>query len=241
MTTHQEREAARDPGLLERLGIVDVSTGIQVATDAASFLTDGGRAALLATGAMNATTIALGGLVARAQGLHSAARDAIEADNPFAAFTLLRAYAENAAALYYLRGKPESVRQFLNDPDDPSIKIGRLTNYVKTHAPGFGPIYDVLSQYAHPASRSLLASHEVTEGPEGSRLRWQSKPKFKSESDRLIACAWMYELAKVHGDLLEQYAETVAGSAGNNDEHCGSDGVHRSACLHPEDSRDQAG
>lgn len=52
----------------------------------------------------NATVLTIGHLLimgptTRANGLHRAAVTAIESDNPFAAFTLIRAYAENAAAV----------------------------------------------------------------------------------------------------------------------------------------------
>jgi hypothetical protein len=43
--------------------------------------------------------VLLSGLVTRGIGLHNAAVAALEADNPFAAFTLIRSYAENAAAV----------------------------------------------------------------------------------------------------------------------------------------------
>jgi hypothetical protein len=39
------------------------------------------------------------GFVARAQCLHEAATQMIDAENPHAAFTLLRAYAENTATI----------------------------------------------------------------------------------------------------------------------------------------------
>jgi hypothetical protein len=37
---------------------------------------------------------------------------AIKADNPYAAFTLLRSYAENAAAILYVTDKPETLERF---------------------------------------------------------------------------------------------------------------------------------
>jgi hypothetical protein len=47
----------------------------------------------------NTQLFVFSGLLARAQGLHEGSVAAIAADNPFAAFPLLRSYAENAAAL----------------------------------------------------------------------------------------------------------------------------------------------
>jgi len=45
------------------------------------------------------TIMVFSGWLARAQWFHEGASAAVEADNPYAAFTLLRAYAENAAAI----------------------------------------------------------------------------------------------------------------------------------------------
>jgi len=53
------------------------------------------------------------GFLARAQGLHEAAAAAISADNPYAAFTLLRAYAENAAAILYVKDHPAQLERAL--------------------------------------------------------------------------------------------------------------------------------
>jgi hypothetical protein len=146
--------------------------------------------------------VAMAGLLARAQGFHEGAVAAIEADNPYAAFTLLRAYAENAAALLYLRDKPETVLKLVGDPNAPGVKPGVLTNYAKKHSGGFTAIYEQLSQYAHPASRSVPASQDIVEHEDGTTLVWKSAPQFGSEFDRLMACAWTFELADAHGAML---------------------------------------
>jgi hypothetical protein len=75
------------------------------------------------------------------------------------------------------------------------VKPGVLTK----HADGFTAIYEQLSQYAHPASRSLLASQSIVEDEDGTSLTWKSAPQFGSEFDRLMACAWTFELAEAHG------------------------------------------
>lgn len=66
------------------------------------------------------------GFLARAQGLHEAVVAAIKADNPYAAFTLLRPYAENAAAILYMTDKPETLERFWRG--EPHVAIGRITN-----------------------------------------------------------------------------------------------------------------
>ena len=58
----------------------------------------------------------LSGFLARAQGLHEGAVAAISADNPYAAFTLLRAYAENAAAILYVKDHPAQLEVLARYP-----------------------------------------------------------------------------------------------------------------------------
>jgi hypothetical protein len=63
----------------------------------------------------------------------------------------------------------------------------------------FKEIYDQLSQYAHPASRSILASFQVNDD---ARFTWSSAPRFRSEGDTVTACAWVIELAQATSHLL---------------------------------------
>lgn len=205
MVTTAEREAALEHGVLDRLGITDLESGLAVARGALSLVWEGGKLALGAGQDVHLVHVVIAGLLARAQGFHEGTVAAIEADNPYAAFTLLRAYAENVAALFYLRDKPQSVSKFVGDPNSPGVKPGVLTNYAKKHGAGFTAIYEQLSQYTHPASRSVLASSDIVEDEDGTRLVWKSAPQFGSEFDRLMACAWTFELAEAHRALLRAF------------------------------------
>jgi hypothetical protein len=51
------------------------------------------------------------GFVTRAQGLADATLLAVKTGNPHGAFTLLRAYFENAAAILYVTRKPNQLAQ----------------------------------------------------------------------------------------------------------------------------------
>lgn len=73
----------------------------------------------------------------------------IEAGNPHAAFTLLRAYAENAAAILYAKDHPILVGHWW-DPDGHGIKNGKITNHAATRFDGFKGINDQLTKFAHP-------------------------------------------------------------------------------------------
>jgi hypothetical protein len=157
--------------------------------------------------------VVFSGLLARAHGLHEGAVTAIEADNPYAAFTLLRAYAENAAAILYLKDHPKTLDRFWRrDNNMPSVPIGKITNYAERRFGGFKPIYSQLSEYAHPASRSVLASHRIADDSRRV-VEWTSSPAFRSESDLLVAWSWVVELAEATSHLLAEYSDTW-GTAG---------------------------
>jgi hypothetical protein len=142
--------------------------------------------------------------VARAQGLHEAAVQATDADNPHSTFTLLRAQAENVAAILYAKDKPAEVERF-SDPDDYGIPVGRIKDHAKSRFEGFRGVYDELSKFAHPHGKGMIASLTLSED---GHLHWQSSPKFRRESDQLCAYAWAVELAEATRHLLYEFAQT---------------------------------
>ena len=84
----------------------------------------------------------------------------------------------------------------------------------------FKPIYAQLSDYAHPASRSMLTSFEVQ--GESRILRWRSAPAFRSEHDSMVACGWVVDLAEATAHLLVEYGATWSGPAATEDQPEGS-------------------
>jgi hypothetical protein len=147
--------------------------------------------------------LVLSGFLARAQGLHEGAVAAIRADDPYAAFTLLRAYSENAAAILYAKDHPAELEKFWRDTRGPGVEIEKIINHAVSRFRGFNGIYSELGKYAQPHALSLLASSRVVEGRE---VQWSSAPAFKSDSDAVLACAWVLELAKATSDLLLELA-----------------------------------
>jgi hypothetical protein len=127
----------------------------------------------------------------------------IEAENPHAAFTLLRAYAENTAAILYAKDHPNRVDHFW-DTEGHGVKIGTITNYADKRFEGFKGIYDQLSKFAHPQALGVLASASITDD---YTLRWSSAPHFKRPEDQLTAYAWVVELAEGSRHLLYEFAQ----------------------------------
>jgi hypothetical protein len=129
-----------DSSWLTRLGITDRATGMAEAAAARERLLAAGRRVLKPATDYTIGLLVFSGLLARAQGLHEGSLLAIQHDNPHAAFTLIRAYAENAAAVLYLKDNPENLDRFLRG-DVPSVPIGKITNYAVKRFEGFKGMY----------------------------------------------------------------------------------------------------
>jgi hypothetical protein len=188
---------------IEDLGINDAESGAEAARAAREKILEPARRVLDTTEAQTTTTIVFQGFIARAQCLHEAAVHMTEAENPHAAFTLLRAYAENTAAILYAKDHPNLAGHWW-DVDGHGIQIGKITNHARTRLGGFKGIYDQLSQYAHPQARGLLASSSIKEG---RTVHWSSAPHFKSANDQLVAYAWVVDLADATRHLLYEFAQ----------------------------------
>jgi hypothetical protein len=192
-------------GWMTDLGIVDLASGHAAATAARERLIATGRKVFGQTERSWTTELMVfSGLLARAQGLHEGCVAAIAADNPFAAFPLLRSYAENAAAVLYVMDNPGQLDRFWRDRDGPDIKVGRLINHAGTRFDGFRQVYADLSRYSHPSALSVLASMRFEE-PSG--FVWSQSPSFGSKSDALTAYAWTVEMAAANSTLLVEYGD----------------------------------
>ncbi len=145
------------------------------------------------------------GFVARAQSLHDAVIASVQANNPQAAFTLLRAYAEQCAAILYMTDNPEKSKP-LEGGEGYGPSIGVITNYAQNskRMPNFREVYHRLSQYAHPSAAGHFASVQV--GSDDS-FSWQSAPRFKRDEDKLIAYGWCIDFARAINTFGFEFAE----------------------------------
>jgi hypothetical protein len=144
----------QERAFLANLGITDRVTGLARARASRELLLEAGRRVLGSAQDYTIRVMVFSGFLARAQGFHEGSVAAIEADNPYAAFTLLRAYAENAAGILYLKDRPTTLDQFWR-PETGGVSIGKVKNYAKKRFAAFDTIYSELSEYAHPGSLSL--------------------------------------------------------------------------------------
>jgi hypothetical protein len=188
---------------IQKLGITGRLTGQVQARASWNALISAGRTVLGTGSDYTVEHLVFSGFLARAQGLHEAAVAAISANNPYAAFTLLRAYAENTAAILYVKDHPADLDKFWRDICDPGVELGEITNHAMSRFGGFKGVYSELSRYAHPQALSLLASTQVIEG---QVIQWSSAPAFKSDHDAVMACVWVVELAEATSHLLMEFA-----------------------------------
>ena len=190
----------------DQMGITEIAQGIELARRAWNTLQSAGHEALSVGAEYRSEHLVLSGFFARAQGLYEGAVAAIEAGNPYSAFSLIRAYAENAAAILYVKDHPSELAKLLRDTDEPGLEMGTVVEYARTRFRGFGNVYSELGKYAYPHASSILASYRVSD--EGA-IHWSSAPEFKSESDAMMACAWVIELTDATSDLVVEFARAV--------------------------------
>ncbi|NYJ18501.1 hypothetical protein [Glaciibacter psychrotolerans] len=139
-------------------------------------------------------------LVTRAQGFHDGALHALEANNPYATFPLIRCYAENAAALVWVLDHPGDIgRLSALAAQDERFAIGRLVANAAKRAPGFKDVYEQLSEFTHPVASGFTQPFRATS--DESSFRWSSVPSFGADEDKITACFWLVELTEMHADV----------------------------------------
>lgn len=197
------------PPWLVRLGIADRASGIKEARSSRQKIVDVARAALAAfhqIGGMTVPNLVMQGLATRGLGLHDASVDALEADNPFAAFTLIRAYAENAAAAEYAIEKPKAINKLMGVHGS-SLPIARIVSHANQSPNArfgeFKTVYRQLSGYAHPTASSIFASANKLDD---NGFEMSMTPRFKSDAESLNAAGWIVEFAVASARLLAELA-----------------------------------
>ena len=189
-----------DYSLALKYGITDRASGIAKATEARVRMTDLAARVFGDKQELDVPRMTLMSLLTRAQAFHDGTLDAARSDNPFASFTLLRSYAENAAILIRVSEKQGEIRPlYPGAPVEQKFSIGKLLAYAENGSGGFAGIYSQLSGFAHPSAATALSGWRTTD--EHSLVSWKSTPRFKTEGDFMLACVWLIELADANAQL----------------------------------------
>ncbi|WP_313403999.1 hypothetical protein [Aeromicrobium sp.] len=201
-----EHDSTSDLNWPATLGIVDIPSAQKRASEGRELILAAARNVTRA-GDFTLMDMVLWGMVTRLQSFHEAAVSACEATNPHAAYTLIRAYAEQCAALIYAIDHPDKAERLWRDPDGHGVPIGKMTSYADRNdrIGNFRLLYDRLSKYAHPSQLAHYAGMRVEDDRERA-MSWQSSPRFKSDDEVLIAYGWIYELAEAGAKLVVEFA-----------------------------------
>lgn len=184
--------------LLTMRGITGWEIGVELAEE--QFLKFAKSTKHHLEGGFTAISLGLMTLLTKGQGFHSGACAMIRADNPYATYALIRAFAENAAALHYMAKVPGAIERFALGADraqNPPPRVGQLVDYAKKNGlPGFKGLYDRLSEYAHPDAGAFASGHHSA-GDDG-QFQWSSVPSFHSDEGKRWAVLWLMELTDIH-------------------------------------------
>ena len=188
------------PSLASAHGITDRATGIEKAEAARLKMIDRAFQAFGQQTNLNVPKMTLLSMMTRAQAFHDGAIEAAKSDNPFATFTLLRSYAENAAMLIWIGTKQGELRRLYPDaPVELKFSIGKLVAHAERDSAGFRGIYEQLSRFTHPGSSTAFSGFRMT-GQKPLAIV-SSRPSFKNDDDFMLACVWPIELAEANGAL----------------------------------------
>jgi len=151
------------------------------------------------------------GFIERAQAFHLGVISAVEQGNPLAAVTLLRAYAENVAAVFWIARKPQEFDK-LRPGAKQKLPIGRVIAEAEKHLPGFKSLYDVWSDHAHPSGAG--GYHTLAIDADG-HMTWQSHPKFRSVAEAQQVLDWLDSICALTARIIVQTAKNRRSGTGH--------------------------
>lgn len=148
------------------------------------------------------------GFIERAQAFHLGVLSLVEQGNPLAAVTVLRAYAENLAVVFWVNRKPQEFEK-LRPGSTQRLPIGKVIAEAERHLPGFKALYDLWSDHAHPSGSGAFHTLKFASG---GQFTWQSHPNFRSVEDARQVLEWLDSLCtlttRVIGQTLDNRQES---------------------------------
>jgi hypothetical protein len=142
----------------------------------------------------------------RAASLHAGVVSAVKAQNPHAAFTLLRAYLELVVLVRYVDLHPEYLEELKRPkPEGKRKYMSELFEDAATEMVGVRHVYSVLSEMAHFGSTALWHPFTITD-PEERTLRFGTGPHWKREDDPRTVLAMLQEADENFFVVLDRFA-----------------------------------
>lgn len=143
------------------------------------------------------------GFIERAQAFHLGVIALVEQGNPLAAVTLLRAYAENLAVVFWINRRPAEFEK-LRPGATQGLPIGKVIAEAERNLPGFKALYDLWSNHAHPSGSGAFHTLNVTND---CQFTWQSHPNFKSVDDARQILGWLDSICSLTTQVICQTVE----------------------------------
>lgn len=208
----QVSEQSPSPALLDLRDYVDRERALALAADGCPQRYSQIVAAHLGTITELETEelILFGSFASRMRGLHEGVLREISANNPHAAFPLLRAFLEVTTIALYVSRNPTYQRVLLDGPGDgrPGRKsFASMFHAVQDDAEQLNLVYSELSDYTHFGQLGVWGSHSVDE--DSRSVVVTDVPRWRSETHFQIACALSRELAHLGQDALHRVGAVI--------------------------------
>jgi len=164
-------------------------------------------------GMLRVSHLPLMSFINRATSLHAGVISAVRDENPHAAFTLLRAYLELVALIFYVDAHPEYMatlhKPMAELPKNTRKSFRELFEAASSELAGIRSVYAMLSEMAHFGSTALWQPFSVEDDPpkEGAlgRLTFSTGPHWRKPDDARIALAMLRESDEAALELLRRY------------------------------------
>lgn len=149
----------------------------------------------------------------RATSLHAGIVSAVREENPHAVFTLLRAYLELVALVFYVDAHPEYLaaleKPMAELPKNTRKSFRDLFAFAATELLGIRTVYALLNEMAHFGSTALwhpfsVIDDSANDGTLG-RLTFSTGPHWRKPGDARTALAMLREADEATLELLRRY------------------------------------
>ena len=123
--------------------------------------------------------------------------------------------------LMYVRARPAYMQTVMNSPQNlPEGALGQRSTQaiiaaVGREAPGFKHVWDELCDMTHFGSLAIWNAWKLDPDPtEPGNVSYTTYPRWKEETDPLLACGWLMELSDALIATLEGMLGDIVSAAG---------------------------
>ncbi len=147
----------------------------------------------------------------RSTSLHAGVVSAVREENPHAAFTLLRAYVELVALVFYVDAHPDYLaaleKPMAELPKNTRKSFRDLFEFAATELAGIRTVYALLNEMAHFGSTALWHPFTIADDDQTpvGRLSFSTGPHWRRPDDARTALAMLRESDEATLEVLRRY------------------------------------